>query len=139
VQFPATRVNAFANPISVRLSVPDIIINPDGDYVQIDSIRFDPDQHVFTAHDSTGGDPPWTVLRNQTKRIVVGFHPRAPKPYFARMRLYMSHPCKDYFDSTVLITGSGFAPPAEQLLALRDSTRIDRDTMRLTTCDTLVL
>lgn len=138
VQFPATRVDTFAQPQTVTINVPDITINPDGDYIQIDSVTFDPEQHVFSAHDSIGGVPPWTVMRNQKFKIRVGFLPRAPKLYIARMRIWTSHPCGG-FDSTVLVFGSGFAPAYGLQLALFATIGIGRDTIHLTTCDTLVL
>lgn len=138
VQFPATRVDTSAQPQTVLLTVPDITVNPDGDYIRIDSVTFEPDQKVFSAHDSMGGNPPWTIQRNQKFKIRVGFFPRAPKVYTARMHIHTSHPCGGY-DSTVLVTGSGFAPAYGLQLALRDTALIGRDTIHLSTCDTLVL
>ncbi len=77
-------------------------------------------------------------MRNQKFKIRVGFLPRAPKLYIAGMRIWTSHPCGG-FDSTVLVFGSGFAPAYGLQLALFATIGIGRDTIHLTTCDTLVL
>ncbi|MDP4233194.1 MAG: choice-of-anchor D domain-containing protein [Bacteroidota bacterium] len=138
VQFPATRVDTSAQPQAVTITVPDITLNPDGDYIQIDSVTFDPDQQVFSARDSMGNLPPWTIKRTQKFKIRLGFFPRAPKLYVARMRLWTSHPCGG-FDSTVLVMGSGFAPAYGLQLAMFDTLGIGKDTVHLSICDTLVL
>jgi len=81
---------------------------------------------------------PWIVKRNQKFAIKVNFFPRAPKLYTARMWIYTSFPCNSY-DTSVLVMGSGFAPAFGLQMALVDTARIGVDTIRLTTCDTLVL
>jgi hypothetical protein len=138
VQFPATRVDTSAQPQNVSISVPDILINPDGDSIIIDNVSFQPDQHVFSATESTGKPLPWIVKRNQKGfAIKVNFFPRAPKVYTARMLIHTTFPCNST-DTSVLVMGSGFAPAFGLQMAF-DTSKIGRDTIRLTTCDTLVL
>lgn len=137
VNFPATRVDTSALPQSVTLTVPDVLVNPSGDSVIITDVTFHPDQRVFSASASTGQPLPWIVKRNQKFSIKVGFYPRQPKQYTARMYIHTSYPCNSD-DTTVLVNGSGFAPAFGLQFAF-DTARIGRDTLRLTTCDTLEL
>jgi len=137
VQFPATRVDTAAQPKAVSISVPDVTVNPDGDSVIIDKVSFQPDQQVFTAVASTGAPLPWVIQRNKKFSIKVNFFPRAPKVYIARMLIHTIYPCNST-DTTVLVMGSGFAPAFGLQMAF-DTARIGRDTIRLTTCDTLAL
>jgi hypothetical protein len=137
VNFPATRVDTSAQPQAVTLTVPDVLVNPSGDSVVITSVSFHPDQQVFSASASTGEPLPWIVRRNEKFSIKVGFNPRQPKSYTARMYIHTSYPCNSD-DTTVLVMGSGFAPAFGLQFAF-DTARVGRDTLRLTTCDTLVL
>ncbi len=137
VQFPATRVDTSAQPEAVTIDVPGVLTNPDGDSVIIDNVSFQPDQHVFSAQASTGAPLPWVIKRNQKFSIQVNFFPRAPKVYTARMLIHTSYPCNS-IDTTVLVMGSGFAPAFGLQMAF-DTAKIGRDTIRLTTCDTLML
>ena len=137
VQFPATRVDTSAQPQAVTLTVPDVTINPDGDSIVITDVTFQPDQKVFTASASTGAPLPWVIQRNKKFSIKVNFFPRAPKIYTARMLIHTIFPC-DSYDTSVLVMGSGFAPAFGLQMAF-DTSKIGRDTIRLTTCDTLVL
>ncbi len=137
VQFPATRVDTSAQPRAVTLTVPDVTINPDGDSIVITDVTFQPDQKVFTASASTGAPLPWVIQRNKKFSIKVNFFPRAPKIYTARMLIHTIFPC-DSYDTSVLVMGSGFAPAFGLQMAF-DTSKIGRDTIRLTTCDTLVL
>ena len=137
VSFPATRVDTSAQPLTVSISVPDVTINPDGDSIVITSVTFAPDQRVFTAVASNGAPLPWILKRNQKFSIKVNFFPRAPKLYIARMQIHTTFPCDDV-DTSILVMGSGFAPAFGLQMAF-DTARIGSDTIRLTTCDTLVL
>lgn len=137
VQFPATRVDTSAQPQAVTITVPDVTINPDGDSIVIDNVSFQPDQQVFSAVASTGAPLPWIIKRGQKFSIKVNFFPRAPKLYTARMLIHTTFPCNST-DTSVLVMGSGFAPAFGLQMAF-DTSKIGRDTIRLTTCDTLVL
>jgi len=138
VQFPATRVDTSAQPQNVGISVPDILLNPDGDSIIIDNVTFEPDQHVFFASEATGKPLPWIVHRNEKGfAIKVNFRPRAPKLYTARMLIHTIVPCNST-DTSVLVMGSGFAPAFGLQMAF-DTSNIGKDTLRFTTCDTLVL
>ena len=137
VQFPATRVDTSAQPKSVTINVPGVLTNPDGDSVIIDNVSFQPDQKVFSAVASTGAPLPWVIKRNQNFSIKVNFFPRAPKVYTARMLIHTIHPCNST-DTTVLVMGSGFAPAFGLQMAF-DTAKVGNDTIRLTTCDTLIL
>jgi Concanavalin A-like lectin/glucanases superfamily len=138
VQFPATRVDTFAQPKNVAITVPGVQTNPDGDSVVIDNVSFQPDQDVFTAQASTGVPLPWVIHRGQKNfSIQVNFLPRAPKVYTARMLIHTIFPCNST-DTTVLVMGSGFAPAFGLQMAF-DTAHIGLDTFKLTTCDTLSL
>lgn len=137
ITFPATRVDTTLGPILVRVYVPDAFTNPSGDSVVITNATFDPDQRVFSARAATGAPLPWIVHRLDTFKILVDFRPRAPRDYEARMQIHTSFPCVG-IDTTVLVRGSGFAPAFGLQMAF-DTNAVGRDTLRLTTCDTLVL
>lgn len=135
VSFPATRVDTDATPISVKINVPDFFTNPSGDSVVITGIDFLPDQRVFSV---TGPGPfPWVIKRKDTLTLQVHFHPRAPKDYVERMQIHTSFPCNSV-DTTVLVKGTGFAPAFGLQMAF-DTSIVGKDTITLTTCDTLVL
>lgn len=137
VNFQATRVDTSAPSITVDLSVPNAFDNPSGDSVVITSLTFRPDQRVFSVRAATGQPLPWTIRRNQSFRIIIDFYPRAPKLYTARLEIRTSFPC-DGVDTTMLVRGEGFAPAFGMTIAF-DTANVGRDTINLTTCDTLVL
>lgn len=137
VQFPATRVDTAAPSITVDLTVPDAFANPSGDSVVITSIAFRPDQRVFSARAASGQPLPWTIRRGQRFPIIVDFYPRAPKLYVARLEITTSYPCASV-DTTILVRGEGFAPAFGMTVAF-DTAAVGRDTIALTTCDTLEL
>jgi hypothetical protein len=137
VQFPATRVDTAAPSITVDLTVPDAFANPSGDSVVITGLAFRPDQRVFSVRAANNSPLPWTIKRGERFPIVVDFYPRAPKLYTARLEITTSHPCAGV-DTTILVRGEGFAP-AFGLTVAFDTARVGRDTLRLTTCDTLEL
>lgn len=137
ITFPATRVDTTLGAIMVKVFVPDAFTNPSGDSVVITNVTFDPDQRVFSARAATGQPLPWVVHRLDTFKILVDFRPRAPKDYEARMQIHTIFPCVG-IDTTILVRGSGFAPAFGLQMAF-DTNAVGRDTLRLTTCDTLVL
>lgn len=137
IQFPATRVDTTLGAVSLELSVPNAFSNPSGDSVVVTNITFKPDQRVFTARAASGAPLPWVIRRNEKFEILVDFRPRAPRDYEARMQIHTSFPCIGV-DTTVLVRGSGFAPAFGLQMAF-DTNAVGRDTIRLTTCDTLTL
>jgi hypothetical protein len=137
VQFPATRVDTAAPSVTVDLTVPDEFANPSGDSVVITALAFRPDQRVFSARAANGRPLPWTIRRGERFPIIIDFYPRAPKLYVARLEITTAYPCAGV-DTTILVRGEGFAPAFGLALAF-DTARVGRDTMRLTTCDTLEL
>ncbi len=137
VSFPDTRVDTAAQPISVEISVPDPFVNPSGDSVVIDTITFVPDQRVFSIEHPTGLPFPWVIRRGEKLTFQVKFYPRAPKEYVARLNIHTSFPCQGV-DTTILVRGTGFAPAFGLQMAF-DTSAVGRDTINLTTCDTLEL
>jgi len=137
VQFPITRVDVNAAPINVSVSVPDAFTNPSGDSIIFTKAVFVPDQRVFTVAECANKPLPWVVLRGQKLCLNFGFLPRAPKLYTARLNLYTSFPC-DGIDTSILITGQGFAPAYGDAMAF-DTSKINQDSFHITTCDTLVI
>jgi hypothetical protein len=137
VQFPTTRVDTSAQPVKVYITVPDAFLNPSGDSIVFTSAMFVPDQRVFTVNECSGKMLPWIIRRGEILCLEINFLPRAPKKYSARLNLSTSSPCAGV-DTSILVTGEGFAP-AYGLQAAFDTSRIGRDTIRISTCDTLVL
>ncbi len=137
VSFPATRVDTAAQPIPVEITVPDQFINPSGDSVVIDTMTFVPDQRVFSIEHPSGQPFPWVIKRGEKLTFRVKFYPRAPKDYVARLNIHTSFPCTGV-DTTILVRGTGFAPAFGLQMAF-DTSAVGRDTINLTTCDTLEL
>src|SRR5205823_5265352 len=139
VSFPNTHVDTSAQPINVRITVPDAFTNPSGDSIIFTKAVFVPDQNVFTVAECSGKPLPWIVRRGQTLCLTFNFFPRAPKLYTARLHLFTSFPC-DGVDTSILVTGQGFAP-AYGITTAFDTTasRMGQDTFHITTCDTLVI
>lgn len=135
--FPTTVVDVQAPNTAVFISVPDQFLNPSGDSVIITNVTFEPDDRVFTAWANSGAPLPWTIRRGENFRINIGFRPRAPKTYRAKMVLHTSYPCAG-MDTTITVTGSGFAPAFGMQFAF-DTANLGGDTFRLSTCDTLTL
>ncbi len=136
-QFPATRVDTSAQPIRIRVRVPDAFTNPSGDSVVFTNAYFVPDQRVFTVDECANKLLPWTVKRGDTLCLNINFRPRAPKKYEARLYLETSFPCHGY-DTTIFVSGEGFAPAYGMQVAF-DTSKIGQDTLHITTCDTLVI
>lgn len=135
--FPPTNVDTLSAPRFVELIIPDVTVNPDREPVVIDSVTFEPDERVFTATERTGRAFPLTLDPGDTLSLRVDFKPRVPRTYEARMVIHTSKPCPDR-DTTVLVQGSGSA----LYFALDftyENNRIDIDTFRVHTCDTLVV
>ncbi|MEP7234803.1 MAG: choice-of-anchor D domain-containing protein, partial [Ignavibacteriota bacterium] len=137
VQFPNTRVDVNAAPMRVSITVPDAFTNPSGDSIIFTSAVFVPDQRVFTVTECTGKPLPWVVRRGETLCLNIDFLPRAPKVYSARLNLFTSFPC-DGVDTSIFVTGSGFAPAYGEGMAF-DTSKINQDTFHITSCDTLVI
>ncbi|MBS1904090.1 MAG: choice-of-anchor D domain-containing protein [Bacteroidetes bacterium] len=135
--FPATRVDTTASPARVRVIVPSAFTNPSGDSVVFTNAYFVPDERVFTVNECSAQPLPWTVLRNDTLCLSINFKPRAPKKYAARLYLETSFPCHGV-DTTIYVTGEGFAPAYGMQFAF-DTSKIGQDTIHITSCDTLVI
>lgn len=137
VQFPATRVDTWANPIQVRVTIPGPFQNPSGDSLVITGVAFVPDQRVFSVTHPTGQPFPWIVRRGERLDLDIHFYPRAPRSYVARLHLETSFPCAGV-DTTVEVRGRGFANRFGFPMAF-DTARVETDTFHITTCDTLVV
>jgi hypothetical protein len=137
VPFVPTRVDTSALPLFATIDVPDPFVNPSGDSVVITGYSFVPDQRVFSVREVNNLPLPWVILRGEKLRLEFGFYPRAPRNYRARLHLQTSFPCQGV-DTSILVTGSGFAPAFGMVTAF-DTSNIGRDTFRLNTCDTLEL
>ncbi len=136
-QFVPARVDTISTPRIITVSIPSILTNPDQYPVIIDSVSFVPEERVFTYSDTRGRTFPITLSPGDTLRIRVDFKPRAHRTYTAKMLLHVSKPCAD-IDTTVFLTGNGFAP-AFGLDFNFDNKRIEIDTFKITTCDTLLV
>ncbi len=137
VSFPPTRVDTSLAPNYVKVVVPWVDVNPEQEPIVIDSITFEPEERVFSYADSASRPFPLTITSKDSAKIKLTFKPRSPRVYTAKMHLHISRPCPD-IDTTVLVTGSGFAPPFSLDLTF-DNHRTEIDTFRITTCDTLFL
>lgn len=135
--FPPTNVDTLSAPRFVELVIPDVTLNPDREPVVIDSVTFEPDERVFTAAERTGRSFPLTLDPGDTLSLRVDFKPRVPRTYEARMVIHTSKPCPDR-DTTVLVQGSGSALYFALDFAYENN-RVDIDTFRVHTCDTLVI
>lgn len=136
VSFGYTRVDR-DTMITAEISVPDEFTNPSGDSVVITGISFLPDQRVFTAQATSGQPLPWTIRRGEKFKIDIHFRPRAPRAYTARLQLQTGFPCAGV-DTSILVTGEGFAPPAGLQMAF-NTARVGSEQYDLHTCDTLDL
>ncbi len=141
VEFPPTRVDTFAASRYVNIIVPDVNVNPAREDLRIDTIYFDPPERVFFASDSlkrtfeeTGGLP---VDKDGNLSIQLDFKPRAVRFYEAKMHIQISSPCET-IDTTVYVSGSGFAPAYGLGLEYLPGRAI-LDTFRVIGCDTLVV
>lgn len=137
-QFPATLVNNYADPQFLRITIPGIDYNPDRETIVIDSITFEPQEYVFFASDSLGRPYPitYTALED-TLMIRVDFKPRVYRDYSAKVKIHFAEPCEG-IDTTLLVTGSGFATPFTMPFDFKTAT----DTItqyQVISCDTLLL
>jgi hypothetical protein len=133
--FVPARVDTISTPKIITIIIPSILTNPDQYPVTVDSVSFMPEERVFSYSDTKGRPFPITLKPGDTMRIRVDFKPRASRTYTAKMLLHVSNPCAD-IDTTVLLSGNGFAP-AFGLDFNFDNKRIEIDTFKITTCDTL--
>lgn len=142
IGFPGTRVDTLSIVRRDTIAIPTVVDNPGQETVQIDSITYLPDERVF-IHRDTSNQPinfP-VVLQPGTKAYPFTFYfkPRAPrqgsKKYSARAVIHYSKPCNDV-DTTILLTGEGLAP-AFGLQMTFDNKRVETDTFRIISCDTL--
>jgi hypothetical protein len=133
--FVPARVDTISIPRIIDVRIPSVVTNPDQESVVIDSISFMPEERVFTYSDVRGRSFPISLSAGDSLRVRVDFKPRAHRTYTAKMRLHISKPCVD-LDTTVTVTGNGFAP-AFGLDFNFDNQRIETDTFKITTCDTL--
>lgn len=137
-QFPSTLVNNFADPQFLRITIPDISLNPDRETIVIDSITFEPEENVFIASDSLGRPMPITYTAvEDTLMIRVDFKPRVFRDYEAKVKIHFAKPCKG-FDTTMTVFGSGFATPFTMPFDFKSAT----DTIKqyvVISCDTLLL
>ncbi len=135
VGFPPTRVDTFSTPGYVNLYIPEADVNPGRSGLRIDSVTFDPPERVFTASDSLGRIFPIAIDSNLYLPLRIDFKPRSVRTYNAKMNVHLSSPCIT-IDTTVFITGSGFAP-AFGLSFNYDNEMAEIDTFRVIGCDTL--
>lgn len=135
VVFPPTRVDTLSVPRHVFVTIPENSVNPDRLPVKIDSVTFQPDERVFSVSDSLGRPLPIILDSGNYLPLRLYFKPRAVRNYTARMTLHTSSPCSG-IDTTVLVTGNGFAP-AYGLGFEFDPLSSIPDTFRLINCDTL--
>jgi len=135
IGFPPTRVDTFSIPQFTFVEIPETAVNPEQLPVTVDSIRFIPDERVFFASDSMGRDFPIVFDKEGMLPIRIDFKPRAVRNYTARMAIYTSSPCGG-FDTTVIVTGNGFAPAFGLEFAFENDYPY-LDTLRVINCDTL--
>lgn len=137
VSFAPTRVDTNAASQKVLIIIPNAFQNPSGDSIVFTGTSFKPDDRVFTVSECSGELPPWVRYRGDTLCLKFDFKPRAPKKYRARLNLATAYPCAGV-DTTILVTGEGFAPAYGMQVAF-DTSNLGADTLRLTTCDTLLI
>lgn len=135
IGFPPTRVDTFSTSRYDYIFIPDYKVNPERANLKLDSITFLPDERVFYAKDTLGRPFPLIIDSTKMINIKVDFKPRAVRKYTARMVLHFSDPCY-YSDTTVLVTGSGFAPAYGLNLSFNQN-KSTLDTFRFISCDTL--
>ncbi|MBX3042680.1 MAG: T9SS type A sorting domain-containing protein [Ignavibacteriae bacterium] len=135
LDFPPTRVDTFASPRFTKIKIPPIEFNQNQETVVIDSITFMPNERVFSASINGFTDFPVELQREDSLVIQIDFKPRAVREYRAKMVIHYSKPCNSA-DTTILVYGSGYAP-AFGLSFNFDNLRIEPDTLRFISCDTL--
>ncbi len=135
ITFNPTRVDTLALPQNAILKIPPIEFNQDQKDVTIDSISFYPDERVFTATINGSQVFPQFIKSLDSLTIKVDFKPRAVREYVAKMVIHYSKPCNN-IDTTIVVKGSGYAP-AFGLSFNIDNRKIEEDTLRFITCDTL--
>jgi len=137
VNFPPTRVDTVSAPQYVRLFIPDFEFNPQKTKIQITGLDFEPSERVFFASDSLGRPLELILDTNNYISLKLEFKPRAVRYYENKLKVIISTPCQ-HFDTTVVLTGSGFAP-AFGLNFNFDNNRKLKDTLKFINCDTLAV
>ncbi len=137
VNFPPTRVDTVSAPKFVRLYIPDFEFNPQRAKVEITNLSFEPEERVFYASDSLGRPLNLVLDTNGIITLKLEFKPRAVRYYENKLKVTISTPC-NHFDTTVVLTGTGFAP-AFGLNFNFDNKRKTKDTLRVINCDTLAI
>lgn len=134
--FPWTRVDTFSIQNFVDINVPEPNVNPAREGLIIDSISFNPPDRVFFATDTNGNKiENYKVDSLNNLRIRLDFKPRFARYYEAKMQIHISEPCF-LIDTTVIVTGNGFAPAFGLDLVFEDEREL-RDTFKIIGCDTL--
>lgn len=135
IYFPPTPVDTFSISKIVNLWIPESDVNPRRDNIKIDSIQFIPDERVFYADIiSPSTNLPIEIDTSSAISMRLRFKPRSVRQYDARMKIFFSKPCQS-FDTTITLSGSGFAPAFG--LKFNFDTRNRRDTIRAINCDTI--
>lgn len=138
VFFPPTRVDTVSKPQYIRLKIPSIDFNPSQVSVIVDTVEFVPNERVFYVRDSLGRN--FNMIKIDTNNILVleaTFKPRAVRYYENKMKIIIKSPCF-HFDTTVVLSGSGFAPAYG--LSFSFQSKFDLiDTFRVVPCDTLAI
>lgn len=138
VFFPPTRVDTVSKPQYIRLKIPSLDFNPSQVSIQIDTIEFVPNERVFYVRDSL--DRPLNIITIDTNNTLVletTFKPRAARYYENRMKVIIKSPCF-HFDTTVVLSGSGFAPAYGLSFNFHSRFNII-DTFKVVPCDTLAI
>lgn len=135
--FPPTRVDTVSRPQYVRLKIPPLEFNPSQVSIKIDTIEFLPNERVFYVKDSLSKPFPLSIDTNNILTLELTFKPRAVRYYENKMKVTIQSPCY-HFDTTVVLSGSGFAP-AYGLSFNFHSIYNKVDTFRVVPCDTLII
>ncbi|MCX6141444.1 MAG: choice-of-anchor D domain-containing protein [Candidatus Kapabacteria bacterium] len=136
VQFPFGVVDILSpTALSVVVKIPDYTVNPSQDRVVIDSITFEPNERVFFL--DTPLTYPQVINPGDSLVVTMRQRPRAPRPYQARLKMWMSQPCVGW-DTTVLVKGGGFAQ-TKGLQFTFDPKRALPDTFAMVSCDTIAV
>jgi hypothetical protein len=146
IDFMPTRVDTSSAPRLLSVAIPSVVLNPTPAPIRIDSLRFEPDEGVFSVQPPAGRSFPLTLLPNeQALGLQVRFRPREARLYTARVVMRLSQPCADV-DTTVLVTGIGFTSALGvqfRFSSLSSTTTLITaaalDTIRLTTCGTVAV
>ncbi|MDC1068000.1 T9SS type A sorting domain-containing protein, partial [Candidatus Kapabacteria bacterium] len=139
IDFSPTRVDIFAGVKSSITTIPSSTFNEAQAPITVDSITFVPDEKVFTYSSTFSNGFPLTFTNIDSLFIDVDFKPRSPREYKSKMFIHISSPCA-LVDSTVEISGSGYAPAFGLDFIFKDTiTKQVNEIFELANCDTLKL